>query len=85
VIDISFNFGQRRVQKSRYTYFIPLPADWVRNMNLKKGNFLYIEMLEHQSLKITSFPQVRQDTEGNEGSTPTNENEGLGNERYNSR
>jgi antitoxin component of MazEF toxin-antitoxin module len=67
-----FNFGQRKIQKVRYTYMLPIPTDWIRNMKLEKSDILYIEMLSDQSLRITPVPQARQDSEGTGSATPIN-------------
>lgn len=67
-----FSFGLRRIQKVRYTYMLPIPTDWIRNMKLEKSDTLYIEMLSDQSLRITPVPQASHDSEGTEGATPTN-------------
>lgn len=50
---MTFEFGNRTVQKVGYSYLIPLPPDWVKNMDICKGDLLKIEMLEDKTLKIT--------------------------------
>lgn len=49
---MSFSFGQRRIQKVKYTYSLPIPVDWVRNMKLNKGDALNIVMEDDNSLRI---------------------------------
>lgn len=51
---MTFSFGQRKIQKVQYTFMLPIPADWVKNMNICKGDSLNIEMLEDKSLRIIS-------------------------------
>lgn len=66
-----FNFGNRKIQKIRYSFLIPLPVDWIKNMNVYKGDTMKVEMQEDYSLRITPVPQARQDSEGTKGSTPS--------------
>jgi antitoxin component of MazEF toxin-antitoxin module len=61
---MTFCFGKRKIQKVQYTYMLPIPADWVRNMKLKKGDELNIEMTADNNLVISPIPQARQDSEG---------------------
>jgi antitoxin component of MazEF toxin-antitoxin module len=49
-----FDFGQRKVQKVGYSYLLPIPTNWVRNMKIEKGDTLLIKMTEDKSLRITS-------------------------------
>ena len=49
---LNFQFGQRKLQKVKYTYMLPIPVDWVKNMGVSKGDTLSIEMLEDNSLRI---------------------------------
>jgi antitoxin MazE len=53
VIYINFDFGKRRVIKVRYTHLLAIPPEWIRNMNISKGDELKIEMAEDSSLRIT--------------------------------
>jgi len=50
---MSFNLGPRKIQKVGYSYMIPLPTNWIRNMHMEKGDTLYIKMAEDKSLRIT--------------------------------
>ncbi|BAW28069.1 hypothetical protein SAMN02910340_02380 [Methanosarcina thermophila] len=77
-----FNFGLRKIQKVRYTYMLPIPTDWIRNMKLEKSDVLCIEMLSDQSLRITPVPQARQDSEGTGSATPTNLKKKCPHENY---
>lgn len=70
VIKINFNFGNRKVQKVRYTFLVPLPAAWAKNANLDQSSSVNIEMLDDSTLRITPVPQARQDSEGTRGATP---------------
>jgi antitoxin component of MazEF toxin-antitoxin module len=79
MINMAFNFGHRKIQKIRYSFMVPLPVDWVKNLNLGKGNSLKIEMLDDHSLRITPDLQARQDSEGTGEPTPDYER-GAGNE-----
>ena len=67
---MTFNFGQRKIQKIRYSFMIPLPVDWIKNMNIGKEGSLKIEMQDDQSLRMTPVPQTRQDSEGTREPTP---------------
>ena len=68
----NFNFGNRKIQKVRYSYHVPLPVQWVKTMKIEKGNCIKIEMQDDYSLRITPVPQARQDSEGTGSATPTN-------------
>lgn len=65
------NFQKRKIQKIRFSFYTTLPVDWVKNMKIGKGDFLTIEMLDDQSLRITPVPQARQDSEGTRSVTPS--------------
>jgi antitoxin component of MazEF toxin-antitoxin module len=67
-----FDFGKRKIQKVGYSFLVPLPVDWIKNLDIGKGDSLKIEMLDDHSLRITSVLQARQDSEETEGATPTN-------------
>jgi antitoxin component of MazEF toxin-antitoxin module len=71
VMKMKFNFGKRKIQKVGYSFLVPLPVDWIKNLDIGKGDSLKIEMLDDNSLRITSVLQARQDFEGTEGATPT--------------
>jgi antitoxin component of MazEF toxin-antitoxin module len=47
-----FDLGQRKIQKLGYSYMIPIPTSWIRDMNIGKGDTLNIKMTEDKSLKI---------------------------------
>jgi len=47
-----FDFGQRRIQKVGYSYLVPLPTNWVKDMKIEKGDRLHIKMTEDKSLRI---------------------------------
>jgi antitoxin component of MazEF toxin-antitoxin module len=53
VIRTNFIFGERKVQKVRYTFLVPLPAAWAKNANLDQSSSVTIEMLDDNSLRIT--------------------------------
>lgn len=69
---MNFNFGNRKIQKVRYSYHLQLPAQWVKSMKLDKGNSLNIEMQDDYSLRITPVLQACQDSEGTGSATPAN-------------
>jgi antitoxin component of MazEF toxin-antitoxin module len=48
-----FEFSYRTVQKVGYSYLIPLPTYWIKNMNIDKRDSLKIEMSEDKALRIT--------------------------------
>jgi antitoxin component of MazEF toxin-antitoxin module len=58
---IYFNFGNRKVQKVRYSYLIPLPPEWIKSMGIEHGNSVEIGMQDDKSLRITPVPVTRQD------------------------
>jgi antitoxin component of MazEF toxin-antitoxin module len=72
VININLDYGNRKIQKVRYSFLISLPAQWIKNMKLSKGDSLKIETQDDKSLRMTPVPQAHQDSEGTEGATPTN-------------
>lgn len=61
VISMNFNFKNKKVQKVRYSYLIPLPPAWVNSMGVSKGDSIKIEMQDDQSLRITPVPTCCQD------------------------
>ena len=61
VISMNFNFKNRKIQKVKYSYLIPLPPEWVNSMGVNKGDSLKIEMQDDQSLRITPAPACCQD------------------------
>lgn len=66
-----FCFGQRSVIKQGGSFLVSLPKQWVRAMN-SEMKIVNVEMDSQQRIIITSVPQARQDSEGAEGTTPTN-------------
>lgn len=58
-----FNFGQRRIQKTGYSFLVPLPVEWVNSMKIGKGSSINIELLDDFSLRITPVLQARQDSD----------------------
>lgn len=56
----NLQMGERKVQKVRYSFTVPLPPNWIRTMGIKKGDKVSIEMLEDQSLRIAAG-NIRQD------------------------
>jgi len=70
-----FDFGKRKIQKVGYSFLVPLPVDWIKNLNIGKGYSLKMEMLDDHSLKLTPVPQARQDSEETRSATPTNQKE----------
>lgn len=50
---MSFSLGARKIQKTNYTFLLPLPPVWIKNTNLGKGSSVDIELMEDGSLKIT--------------------------------
>jgi antitoxin component of MazEF toxin-antitoxin module len=53
VIKIIFNFGERKVQKVRYTFLIPLPTIWAKNAKLDQSSSVNIELMDDGSIRIT--------------------------------
>jgi antitoxin component of MazEF toxin-antitoxin module len=47
-----FDLGQRKIQKVGYPYLIPIPTNWIKNMNVEKGDTLDIKMVEDRSFRI---------------------------------
>ncbi|WP_048050985.1 AbrB/MazE/SpoVT family DNA-binding domain-containing protein [Methanosarcina soligelidi] len=64
-----FEFGHRTIQKVGYSYLIPLPTYWVKNMNIDKGDSLKIEMSEDKALRITPVSRNRQEPQKLEANT----------------
>lgn len=60
----NFKFESRKIQNVRYSYLLPLPVSWVKNMKISKGDSLSIEMQEDNSLRITVVPEAHQDSAG---------------------
>jgi antitoxin component of MazEF toxin-antitoxin module len=46
------DLGQRKIQKVGYSYMIPIPTNWIKNMKIEKGDILNIKMDEDRSLRI---------------------------------
>jgi len=49
----TMKLGQRRVQNIAGTVFISLPKIWTRNIGIKKGDRLDIDLLDDGSLRIS--------------------------------
>jgi antitoxin component of MazEF toxin-antitoxin module len=47
-----FDLGHRKIQKLGYSYMLPIPTNWIKNMNIGKGDTLNIKMTEDRSLRI---------------------------------
>jgi antitoxin component of MazEF toxin-antitoxin module len=47
-----FDLGHRKIQKVGYSYLIPIPTNWIRNLNIEKRDTLGIKMAEDRSLRI---------------------------------
>lgn len=75
--NVTFNFGHRKIQKVRYSFMVPLPVDWVKNMRIGKGDSLKIEMQKDKSLRITPIPEACPDYTGTRSSTPSTKEEML--------
>lgn len=73
--NVTFNFGHRKIQKVRYSFMVPLPVDWVKNMRIGKGDSLKIEMQEDKSLRITPILGACPDYTVTRSSTPSTEEE----------
>lgn len=71
-----FNFGQRKIQKTNYSFLCPLPAAWARNAKLDQSSSVNIELLDDGSIRITPAPYDRQAT-GAEGQIPAQNKEVL--------
>ena len=67
---MTFNFGQRKIQKIRYSFMIPLQVDWIKNLNIGDLDSLKIEMQDDQSSRMTPVPQAHQDSKGTREPTP---------------
>lgn len=77
---MTFCFGIRKIQKVKYTYMLPIPVDWIRNMKLNKGDSLKIEMISENSLRISPAPQSGQTQKGPEYRKQLLNTELIGNE-----
>jgi hypothetical protein len=53
MIKMISNHNQRKIQKVRYTYLLPIPINHVRNMKIGKGDTLNVELQADNSLRIT--------------------------------
>lgn len=58
------NFGYRKLQQVRGSFFVPLPPEWIKSNEMKKSDSVRILLLDDGSLKISPVPATRQD-EGN--------------------
>ena len=68
---MNISFGERKIQKSNYSYLCPLPAAWAKNAKLDQSSTVNIEMLDDGSLKICPISQARQDSKETRVSTTT--------------
>lgn len=50
---MSFFLGTRRIQKTKYTFLLPLPAVWAKNIKLDQSSSMNIELMPDNSLRIT--------------------------------
>jgi antitoxin component of MazEF toxin-antitoxin module len=42
----------KKIQKIGYTYVVSLPPFWIRNLELKKGDLIDIDILDDRSLMV---------------------------------
>ena len=69
---MKIKFGLRKIQNTQYSFLIPLPPEWVKSVDLCKGDVVNIEMNDDESLRITPVPKVtRKDAEGNRSTDQT--------------
>lgn len=47
------SFNDIKIQKVRNSFYACLPAGWVKNAKLKKGDILKIELHDDQSIRMT--------------------------------
>ncbi len=64
VTKMILSFGERKIQKTGYSFLCPLPATWAKNAKLDQSSRVNIEMLEDNSLRITPVLTTRQDEKG---------------------
>lgn len=69
---MNMSFGERKIQKSNYSFLCPLPAAWAKNAKLDQSSIVNIEMLDDNSLRITPVSVTRQDEKGTGAPTATN-------------
>lgn len=60
---MSFFLGTRRIQKTKYTFLLPLPAIWAKNVGLCQGSSCDIVMLDENTIRITPSSTERPRTE----------------------
>lgn len=48
-----FRFNSIKIQRVRNSFYACLPAGWVKNAKLKKGDILKIELHDDQSIRMT--------------------------------
>ena len=46
------DFGSRKLQKLNTSFFVVLPKIWTNNMNLKKGDCVFMEMASNGNLIV---------------------------------
>jgi hypothetical protein len=60
VMKMKFNFGKRKIQKVGYSFLVPLPVSWIKNLDIDKGDSLKIAMgnlfliLEPRGVKLVN-------------------------------
>ncbi len=47
------DFGYRALQSVRHSFLIALPPNWIRSLELEKGDQVKIELMPDNSLRIT--------------------------------
>lgn len=61
---MNLSFGERKIQKTGYSFLCPLPVTWAKNANLDQSSLVNIEMLDDNSLRITPVLTTQQDERG---------------------
>jgi len=79
---MNINFGNRKIQATGYSYLVPLPAVWAKNLGLKQGGSVKIELMSDGSLRISPVPTARHDCGTGGNSTPSAEIGGIGSGNY---
>ncbi len=68
---MNFKFGNRKIQKTSYSYLCPLPAAWAKNAKLDQSSSVNIELMDDNSLRITPSSTGPARSERAERATPT--------------
>jgi phosphate uptake regulator len=58
------DFGTRKLQQVRGSYFVPLPPNWITSNSMKKSDPVSIVLLDDGNLKVSPVPITRQDEKG---------------------